>query len=78
MWNDLTMRERADLIRQGVALGYKDIDSIRNNYHSFGGGSTLNSSYQDPNPYYNRLDDKHKKEWRSLSAQRQKFNQMLQ
>ena len=44
MWNDLTMRERADLIRQGVALGYKDIDSIRNNYHIFGKGSTLNSS----------------------------------
>ena len=72
------MRERADLIRQGVALGYKDIDSIRNNYHSFGGGSTLNQSYQDPNPYYNRLDDKRKKEWRSLTAQRKKFNQMLQ
>lgn len=78
MWNDLTMRERADLIRQGVALGYKDIDSIRNNYHIFGKGSTLNSSYQDPNPYYNRLSDNDKKTWRNLAAQRQKFNQMMQ
>ena len=68
MWDDLTMKERAALIKQGVALGYKDIDAIRSNYHTFSKGSTV---YTDSNPYYNRLPDSKKKEWRSLSAKRQ-------
>lgn len=75
MWNDLTMKERADLIKQGVALGYKDIDAIRNNYHTFSKGSTV---YTDSNPYYNRLPDSKKKEWRSLSARRQQFLKLMQ
>ena len=75
MWNDLTMKERADLIKQGVALGYKDIDAIRNNYHTFSKGSTV---YTDSNPYYNRLPDSKKKEWRSLSARRQQFLNLMQ
>lgn len=75
MWNDLTMRERADLIKQGVALGYKDIDAIRNNYHTFSKGSTV---YTDSNPYYDRLSDSQKKEWRSLSARRQQFLKLMQ
>lgn len=74
MWNDLTMKERADLIKQGVALGYKDIDAIRNNYHTFSKGSTV---YTDSNPYYNRLPDSKKKEWRSLSARRQQFLKLM-
>lgn len=75
MWNDLTMKERADLIKQGVALGYKDIDAIRNNYHTFSKGSTV---YTDSNPYYNRLSDSKKKEWRSLSTRRQQFLKLMQ
>lgn len=75
MWNDLTMKERADLIKQGVALGYKDIDAIRSNYHTFSKGSTV---YTDSNPYYNRLPDSKKKEWRSLSARRQQFLKLMQ
>lgn len=75
MWNDLTMKERADLIKQGVALGYKDIDAIRNNYHTFSKGDTV---YTDSNPYYNRLPDSKKKEWRSLSARRQQFLKLMQ
>ena len=34
-WNDLTMKERAALIKVGVANGFRDIDSIRDQYNSF-------------------------------------------
>lgn len=44
-WNDLTMKEKAALIKVGVANGFRDIDSIRDQYNSFADGGdkpTLN------------------------------------
>ena len=34
-WNDLTMKERAALIKVGVANGFRNIDDIRDQYNSF-------------------------------------------
>ena len=34
-WNELTMRERANIIRQGVAQGMRNLDEIHNQYNTF-------------------------------------------
>lgn len=34
-WNDLTMKEKAALIKVGVANGFRNIDDIRDQYNSF-------------------------------------------
>lgn len=43
MWNNLTLKEKAELIQAGVKAGYRDIDSIREIFNSFSKGN-----YQEP------------------------------
>lgn len=43
MWNNLTLKEKAELIQAGVKAGYRDIDSIRERFNSFSKGD-----YQEP------------------------------
>lgn len=43
MWNNLSLKEKAELIQAGVKAGYKDIDSIRERFNSFSKGN-----YQEP------------------------------
>ena len=42
MWNDLSMKERAALIKLGVESGVYDINEIRNTYNSYAEGGSLN------------------------------------
>lgn len=46
MWNDLSMKERAALIKLGVESGVYDIDEIRNTYNSYAEGGPIRS-YKD-------------------------------
>lgn len=46
MWEDLTMQERAELIKLGVNSGLTDLSSIRNTYNEFKKGGPL-KSYKD-------------------------------
>lgn len=43
MWNNLSLKEKAELIQAGVKAGYRDIDSIRERFNSFSKGD-----YQEP------------------------------
>lgn len=43
MWNNLSLKEKAELIQAGVKAGYRDIDSIRKRFNSFSKGN-----YQEP------------------------------
>lgn len=43
MWNNLSLKEKAELIQAGVKAGYRDIDSIRERFNSFSKGN-----YQEP------------------------------
>lgn len=40
-WNELTMKERAALIKVGVANGFRNIDDIRDQYNSFADGGGI-------------------------------------
>ena len=43
MWNNLSLKEKAELIQAGMKAGYRDIDSIRERFNSFSKGN-----YQEP------------------------------
>lgn len=45
MWDDLSMTQRAELIKIGVAHGLRDIDSIKNYYNSFDDGGPKGQNY---------------------------------
>lgn len=47
MWNNLTLKEKAELIQAGVKAGYRDIDSIKERFNSFSKGNIIEPEQKD-------------------------------
>ena len=45
MWNELSMKDKADLMKLGIKNGIRDLDTIRSTYNKYGDGGYISSPY---------------------------------
>lgn len=63
MWNKLSMKEKAALIKVAVSNGLTDLDLIKNKYNEFAEGGSTKSSNKEYYSYMEKLATKKAKDW---------------
>lgn len=63
MWNKLSMKEKAALIKVAVSNGLTDLDLIKNKYNEFAEGGSTKSSDEEYYSYMEKLATKKAKDW---------------